>query len=210
MIFTPGCNFRCEFCHNWQLVLEPESLPTIPEDEIFNFLKSKREWIDGVCITGGEPLLQQDIIEFARKIKSLGFRVKLDTNGSLPEPLKKAINSGVIDYIAMDVKAPPEKYLDLCKTSSADPKIIKQSIELIKQSRIDYEFRTTVLPCFTKSDIKAICEFIGNAKRYCLQSFIPREKLVGTKFLNEKPLSKEILKEFTAIAKPYFKEVIIR
>ncbi|HDM43631.1 MAG TPA: radical SAM protein, partial [Candidatus Woesearchaeota archaeon] len=89
-------------------MLEPESLPTIPEDEIFNFLKSKREWIDGVCITGGEPLLQQDLIEFARKIKSLGFRVKLDTNGSLPERLEKAINSGVIDYIAMDVKAPPE------------------------------------------------------------------------------------------------------
>jgi len=160
-------------------VLEPESLPTIPEDEIFNFLKSKREWIDGVCITGGEPLLQQDLIEFARKIKSLGFRVKLDN-------------------------------LDLCKTSSADPKIIKRTIELIKRSRIDYEFRTTVLPCFTKSDIKAICEFIGNAKRYCLQPFIPREKLVGTRFLNENPLSKETLKEFAAIAKPYFKEVLIR
>jgi len=210
VVFTPYCNFRCEFCHNWQLVLDPDSLPTIPESTVFDFLRQKKDWIDGVCITGGEPLLQPDLIEFAKKLKSLGFPVKLDTNGSLPDKLKEAINSGVIDYVAMDVKAPPKKYIELCKTKAADPNIIKESIELIKNSPVDYEFRTTVLPGFTEKDIKEICEFIGRAKRYCLQQFIPRDTLVGTKFLNATPLPKEKLKQFSLIATPYFKEVIVR
>ncbi|MCH5198902.1 MAG: anaerobic ribonucleoside-triphosphate reductase activating protein [Oscillospiraceae bacterium] len=170
-VFTGGCNLRCPFCHNVPLVLSPEK-EGIDENEIFSYLDKRRGVLDGVAITGGEPLIQRDIADFIKKIKSEGFLVKLDTNGFFPSALEDLLNEGLIDYVAMDVKNSREKYALTCGRENLDLSPFEKSLKLLKQGKTEYELRTTVIKEFhTVSDIESICRWIEGAPRYYLQAF---------------------------------------
>ena len=170
-VFTGGCNFRCPFCHNASLL--NNAADEISEDEVLDFLEKRKGLLDGVCITGGEPLLQPDISDFISKVRDMGYAVKLDTNGSFPVKLKELAEQGMIDYVAMDVKNCPEKYgltVGCDRISFSD---VEESIDFLLEGRIEYEFRTTVVSEFhTVSDISKLAECIKGAKRYFLQYFV--------------------------------------
>ena len=209
VLFCCGCNFFCPFCHNSQLILKEKIklLPKIEEKDFLKFLREKKGFLDAVVITGGEPTLQNDLLNFLKKIKKLGFLIKLDTNGSRPEVLKNLIKANLIDYIAMDVKFSPKLYQEILKF---DFKKIKESINLIKNSKIDYEFRTTVVPTLHNlEEIKKIIQEISPAKRYVLQNFQPKNTL-DPRFEKLTPFSEEALKNFQKVAKNFFEEVILR
>ncbi|GAQ24154.1 anaerobic ribonucleoside-triphosphate reductase activating protein [Tepidanaerobacter syntrophicus] len=166
VIFTSGCNMNCIYCHNWQLISNGSDL--LCEEEIIQFLEKRRGLIDGVVLSGGEPTLQEDLLYFARKIKDLGFKLKLDTNGTRPEVLEPLIKNNLLDFIAMDIKASPQKYPMICK-SSVSINAISKSIQLIERSGIDYEFRTTTWPGLFKDDYINILKWIYKAKTYTIQ-----------------------------------------
>ncbi|HIE35846.1 MAG TPA: anaerobic ribonucleoside-triphosphate reductase activating protein [Candidatus Omnitrophica bacterium] len=178
-IFTQGCPFRCPFCHNPELVWPYLFAPPLDEEFIFNFLEKRKHQIEGVVITGGEPTIHKDLINFIEKIKNKGYFVKLDTNGTNPSMVKKLVNLRLVDYIAMDVKAPWEKYNILAGTK-VNLEVICKSIEIIKNSKIDYEFRTTFVRTFLdERDILKIKKIIGEEKKHKIQEFIlPREKVM--------------------------------
>ncbi len=171
LIFTQGCNFRCPFCHNSDLVIGANNSNKIDEQVLFDYLDKRKGLIDGVCISGGEPLLQKDIKLFIEKIKEKGYKVKLDTNGSKPDVLENLIEHNLIDYVAMDVKNVFNKY-DLtigCKSNVED---IKKSISILKSSSIDYEFRTTIAKeLHSLEDIRGILEYLGADVKYYLQNY---------------------------------------
>lgn len=170
-VFTGGCNFRCPFCHNGTLVKDPKQFPTIEISELLAFLDKRKGILDGVCITGGEPLLNKDIAELLREIKARGYAVKLDTNGSFPELLEALIDEGLIDYVAMDVKSSKEKYHLLAGTDKYNEEIEK-SVKLLMSDKVDYEFRTTVIrELHELSDFEDIGSWIAGAKKYYLQLF---------------------------------------
>lgn len=170
-IFTHGCNFRCPFCHNAGLVVRP-SESTIPEEELFDYLEKRKKLLDGVCITGGEPFLQKDIADFIRRVRGIGYLVKLDTNGSFPEKLEELIDEGIIDYVAMDIKNSREKYPLAAGAPQDIVARVERSVNILMKEKVDYEFRTTVTGnLHTVEDMKAIGEWIKGAKRYFLQSF---------------------------------------
>ena len=199
-IFTGGCNFRCPFCHNASLVTALDPSEFITEEEVLSFLSKRRGILDGVCITGGEPLLQKDIADFCQKIRELDLLIKLDTNGSRPDELEALISEGLIDYVAMDVKNSKELYADTCGVSHF-PAEVEESVELIMNSGIDYEFRTTVVrELHSKESIESLCRWIAGAKRYYLQGFIDSGELIGEGF---SAYSADEMKEFLAIAKIY-------
>lgn len=207
-IFTRGCSFRCGFCHNPELVLPEQFNPLIKEEEIFNFLNTRIGKLEAVCITGGEPTIQPDINEFIRKVKKMGFLVKLDTNGSRPERLKEAIDSGNVDYIAMDIKSSPSKY-ELTAGVKVIMENVRKSIDIIMNSKIDYEFRTTVChPLHEVKDFKEIGSLIQGAKRYYIQNFV-ESKQIDDKTRYE-PFEDEELEEVKEIISKYVKEVNIR
>ena len=171
-IFLGGCNFRCPFCQNAGLVLRPDEEPVIPEDDVLAFLKKRRRVLDGVCITGGEPTLAFGLETLMARIKEMGYLVKLDTNGTRPKAVKRIIDAGLADMIAMDIKNSYEKYPETCGISGYDTAPIRESIQLIMSSGIDYEFRTTVMREFhTPDDIRAIAKEIQAAKGYFLQAY---------------------------------------
>lgn len=173
IIFTRGCNFRCRYCHNPELVIPEKYAPEIPLSRIYDFLENRRDKLDAVVITGGEPTQHLDIIEVIKKIKNMGFLVKLDSNGSHPEILEKIINKKLVDYLAMDIKAPLKDYSKIMGWPVEVEKL-KKSIELIINSGIDYEFRTTIAKSLTsKDDLLNIAKTIRGAKKYFLQKFIP-------------------------------------
>lgn len=171
-VFTVGCSFRCPFCHNPELVLSTQfPAPNNMEEEFFAFLEKRRGKLEGICITGGEPTIQPDIIDFIKKIKAMGFLVKLDSNGTRPDVLRKVIREKLVDFIAMDIKNSPKKYSKTTGTL-VDIERIKLSVEMIMNSGIDYEFRTTVVPGFhTEKDFEEIAKWIKGAKAYYLQEF---------------------------------------
>lgn len=174
-IFTIGCNFRCHYCHNPELVW-PEKHPTaILPEQILEFLKERKKWLEGVCICGGEPLLQSDIIDFVREIKNLGFAVKIDTNGSQPAVMQELISKNLVDYWAMDIKAPIEKYESVIGVPF-NQEAFQQSMHLLMKNDVDYELRTTVLPQFTDEDIQQIKKLATGAKKFILQPFIASQK----------------------------------
>ena len=178
-VFTGGCNFRCPFCHNALLVTKLPEKPDYSEDEILSFLEKRTGLLDGVAITGGEPLLNPDIADFIRKIRSMGYAVKLDTNGSFPERLKAIVGEGLVDYVAMDIKNRKEKYAETIGLKNLDLSKIEESIEFLKTGAVDYEFRTTVVEQFhTVEDIRAAAEWISGAKRYFLQNFVDSGELI--------------------------------
>lgn len=206
-VFTAGCNFRCPFCHNATLVISPDISEVIPEDEFFAFLKKRVGILDGVCITGGEPLLQRDIEEFIKKIRELGLAVKLDTNGAYPERLKSIIDQGLVDYVAMDIKNSKEKY---ALTAGADVDIdkISKSVHLLMTSGVEYEFRTTVVrELHSPDDINSIVKWIAGAQRYFLQSFIDSGELIGDGYSAHTPQDMGALLD---IAKQYVPSAALR
>ncbi len=171
-LFTGGCNFRCPFCHNASLVLDPGSVVPLDNDDIFRFLRKRRGVLDGVCITGGEPLLNRDIPLFMRQIKDLGYLVKLDTNGSFPGKLKDILDNRLADYVAMDVKSSRGGYSKAAGVPVVDMTAIEESIKMLMDSGTDYEFRTTVVKgIHTAEDFEGIGELIRGAKRYFIQSY---------------------------------------
>jgi pyruvate formate lyase activating enzyme len=204
-VFLIGCNFRCPFCYSAELVL-PEKIklqPRISEKEFFDFLKERKGLLQGIVICGGEPTINEDLPDFIKKIKKLDFLVKLDTNGSNPEMLKRLIEEKLIDYVAMDIKATKEKYE---KASGIKVNInnIEKSVKILKEDKIDYEFRMTVVPTLhSKEDIIKIARWIGPAKKFCLQNFWA-EKTLNPEFAKIKPYPDEFFESIKEEASPYF------
>jgi len=216
-IFLAGCNFRCPWCYNPELVLpgKIKNGPKITKKDFFDFLKFRKNLLDGVVICGGEPTLNKDLPVFCKKIKKMGYLIKLDTNGSSPEMIKNLIDEKLIDYIAMDVKAPKRKYteaIDLKKSFSKNLlKNIERSIDILKQADIDYEFRTTMIPkLLGKEDIIEIVRWIGPAKKYCLQNFQGERDTVNFEFKEINPCLKEYLFDIQKIISPYFEICEVR
>lgn len=186
-VFVGGCNFRCPFCHNGGLVLEPLSQEAYSEEEILSFLKKRKNVLGGVCITGGEPTLHADLLDFIDKVRALGYQVKLDTNGYAPHVLEQLLEKQMVDYVAMDIKNSPEKYamtVGMCDGNSEfcmDK--VEQSVELLKKSGIDYEFRTTVVKeLHTGEDLVKIAEWIKGCPRYFLQQYQDNENVIKRGF----------------------------
>jgi pyruvate formate lyase activating enzyme len=208
IIWTNGCNFRCPFCYNKNLVLGNTEI--YKEEEIFLFLEKRIGLLEAVVITGGEPLLQEDLIDFAHKIKKQGYLLKIDTNGSNPKKLQELLDNKLVDYVAMDVKAPKEKY-DALAGVKTDLEKIEKSIEIIKTDAPDYEFRTTFVPkILLKNDIINIAKWLEGAKNYYLQQFKSNPPLISSKFNDVAPYSKKYLTETYNEIKPYFKKSDIR
>jgi pyruvate formate lyase activating enzyme len=208
-VFLIGCNFKCGFCHNPELVNWSGEQNEINEKDFFEFLKGKEGLIEGACITGGEPTIYPDLIDFVKKIKDMGFLIKLDTNGSNPEAISKLVKEGLVDFIAMDIKTSLEKYGQAVNVR-IDTKNIEQSVELIKNSGIDYEFRTTVVPGLVeKEDIEKIGRWLKGVKKIALQQF-RNKKVLDKNFEKVKPYADETLKEFGKILKKYIGEVELR
>lgn len=198
-VFTHGCNFRCPFCHNPELVTEAfNSKECISEESFFKFLNSRKKMLDGVVITGGEPCLQKNLASFMRKVKKNGFDLKLDTNGSFPEVLEALLAEGLLDYVAMDVKTNLEAYKGI--TGGFDNiDSIARSVEILKGSKIDYEFRTTVVKgLHKKKDIERISNFLEGCENFSLQNFKCAKTIVSD-FTKENEFSIEELEEFKSI-----------
>lgn len=210
VLFTQGCNFACGFCHNPDLVpLEAEGLRQYSEEEILTFLKSRKGKLEGVVITGGEPLIHRGIEGFIKKVKDIGYAVKLDTNGTNPNFLKKLIKKNLIDFVAMDIKNSLDKYEDTIG-KKIDQKAISKSIKIIMGSGLPYEFRTTVLPHYHEFDnFEKMGEMIRGAENYAIQGFVPQntlnKRLEQADQFNDKDLQK-----IAEIMQKYVKNVVVR
>lgn len=179
-VFTGGCNLRCPFCHNSPLVINPPKESAYSEDEIFSFLKKRLGILDGVAITGGEPLLQPDIVDFIVKVRELGYSVKLDTNGTYPDKLKYLVENKLVDYVAMDVKSGETGYPQCVGIGGYKIDKVKESISFLLENKVDYEFRTTVANgLHTKEDIEELGNLIKGAKRHYIQAFKDSGDLIG-------------------------------
>lgn len=175
-VFTGGCNFRCPFCHNGELVLDPGCQPLIPEEEVLTYLKKRQGILQGVCVTGGEPTLQKDLKEFLQKIKELGYPIKLDTNGYMPGVLWNLLQNGLVDYVAMDIKTARENYTTATGLAHMDLSRIEESIGILKSSGIPYEFRTTVVKgIHTVEEFEEISRWIAGCPAYYLQNYEENE-----------------------------------
>lgn len=207
-VFLRGCDLRCPFCHNASLVLPSLYSDEYDEDELFAYLRERRSMLDGVCVTGGEPLLNRDISSLLLKIKELGYRVKLDTNGTRPVELKKVLEASPVDYIAMDIKNTPEKYPATTGIKNFDMQTVYESINILKTSGIQYEFRTTVVrELHSPSDISAIGHWLNGSPRYFLQAFRDSGELIGGPFT---AYSGEEMESMAASVKGSFGEVGVR
>lgn len=181
-IFTGGCNFRCPFCHNASLVVQDSFEEIISNNDFFDFLNKRKGILDGVCITGGEPLIQSEIFEFIEKIKELGFLVKLDTNGSIPKMLKKLVENKLVDYVSMDIKNSKENYAKTAGIPYIDIEKINESVEFLMENNTDFEFRTTLVNgIHTKNDILKISEWIAGNEKYFLQVFSDNGDIISKK-----------------------------
>lgn len=209
--FVGGCNFRCPYCYNPDLVLERETGVRISQSEALEFLRARRGFLGGVCVSGGEPLLQYPALgDFLRRTKALGFKVKLDTNGSCPSPLRELFEARLVDYVAMDIKAPLEKYQTLVRRP-VDLGALQQSVELIRSSGVDYEFRTTVFSDLTREDFERIGRWLSGSRRYCLQPVRTDVPLLDPTFADTQrsPSPAELI-TFAALLRPHFKEIEVR
>lgn len=206
-LFTRGCNFRCPFCHNASLALSREPMERFDEEEVLAYLQKRRGILDGVCITGGEPLLQAGLSAFIRRVKELGYAVKLDTNGSKPAALKQLVAEGLVDYVAMDIKNTPEKYPQSVGIDGYDVAPILDSVAFLMSGAVPYEFRTTVTAeLHTVEDIEAIAKWLQGAPRYFLQNFEDSGDLIG----EQHAVSRETLDVMKAAAAPYIPSVALR
>jgi len=207
-VFLGGCNFRCPYCHNSDLVLRAETLPSFPMDYFLSFLDSRRNWLEGICVSGGEPLLHEDLDVLLSLIKERNFLVKIDTNGAFPSRLEELIQKNLIDFVAMDVKAALERYEEVIKSTINIEDILK-SIEIIRDSDLEYIFRTTVVPGLVGSDdVMEIGQMLKGARIFQIQQFVPKSTIDN--YYNQiTPYSRQEIQAFARIAEPYFEEVRI-
>ena len=207
ILFAHGCDFRCPFCHNAGLVTRPMA-NEVSEADIFSYLYKRRGLLDGVVLTGGEPLLQPDAGALLEKIRALGYAVKLDTNGSFPDRLAALIDAGLVDYVAMDIKNRPEKYKETAGCTDAQLAAVRRSVELLLEGRVDYEFRTTVVKELHKrEDIEAIGQWLSGSRRYFLQNYKESEQVIRPIFTS---YSREQLENFQQILRKTIPQVEIR
>lgn len=207
-VFVGGCNFRCPYCHNADLVLRPDTLPSFPLDYFIGFLDSRKDWLDGICVTGGEPLLHQDLEVLLSLIKERQLLVKVDTNGSFPVRLEGLIEKGLVDHVAMDVKCAFKRYKQVVQVEIKTENIAR-SIEIIRDSGLEYTFRTTVVPGLVGlEDIKDIGQRLKGVKTFQIQQFRP-QNTVDDAFAQKTPYSREDVQEMVELAKTYFEEVKI-
>lgn len=184
-VFTSGCSFKCPFCHNKELVFVPENYSFLNTEEVLSYLAKRKNLLDGICITGGEPLLQEGLLPFIEAVKEMGYFIKLDTNGNNPQKLKEIVNSGLVDYVAMDVKNSKEKYHETVGLNEHvfDIQRIEESISFLLSGIVDYEFRTTVVKeLHTKEDLLSLADWIKSAKRYYLQQYVDSENVIDRKW----------------------------
>lgn len=211
-LYVAGCNFRCPFCHNAGLIEKPHEYETISPERIEKYLLDHEDFIDGICLTGGEPCLHQErgLFRFMKRIKAAGFQIKLDSNGTRPECLRTALREGLVDYFAMDVKGPLDERYDRLAGVKTDLGKVKESISLIMESGVDYEFRTTVVPALVDAaGVEAIARHIAGARKYVLQQFMP-DHCWDEKLRTVKPYERNKLEEMAALARPLVGEVLIR
>jgi pyruvate formate lyase activating enzyme len=207
-VFVGGCNFLCPFCHNADLVSRPQSLPTFPQEYLIRFFDERKDWLEGICISGGEPLIHDDLGGFLKLVKEKNFLSKIDTNGSYPFKLKDLIDRKLIDFVAMDIKAPLDKYSEAAGVD-VQTEDIQKSVDIIKESEVECTFRSTAVPgLIDKKDMKKIGEWLDGAKIFQLQQFIPKATL-DSSFQKKKPYLAEELEEFADIIRPYVAEVRI-
>ena len=207
-IFTSGCNYRCPFCHNASLALSREVGADYSEDEILSFLSKRVGMLDGVAITGGEPLIWPDITDLLKKIKDLGFKIKLDTNGTFPERLREIIDRGLVDYVAIDIKNSPERYAETVGKDDSLLDKVRESVNILMDGEVDYEFRTTVVDeLHTADDIRKIGEFIKGAKRWYLQNFVDSGDIISSG-MHAAP--EEKMREFLEISRDFVPSAELR
>lgn len=207
-IFTGGCNFRCPFCQNSDLVFMPENLSQIPKSAVLEFLKKRQGVLEGICISGGEPMLEPGLESFLQEIQALGFKTKLDTNGSFPDRLKELIEQGLIDMVALDVKNSPARYGETIGITTFDMTPILESVEYLKHCDIEVEFRTTVVQEFhTLQDLLVIGKWLKGAKRYVLQSFVDSQRVILPGLHG---YTKQELLQFASLLQPFVQHVEVR
>lgn len=207
-IFFGSCNMRCPFCHNASLVLRPNTQPIIPEEDVLSYLKKRKNILEGVCITGGEPTLYPELPLFIRQIKELGLKVKLDTNGTNPAMMKELAEKKLIDYVAMDIKNSKDKYIITAGNKNISLDKVNESISLLLSDIVEYEFRTTIVnELHTKSDMESIGDWIKGAKAYYLQSYRDSADVISPGFTEP---SKETLKLYKELLSDYVEHVDIR
>jgi pyruvate formate lyase activating enzyme len=212
-LYLSGCNFRCPYCHNSQLVLFPDQYESIPIEEILGYVKEHGDFLDGVVMTGGEPCFHSEVFDLAKLLKAEGMKVKLDTNGSFPEVIEALINEDLVDYVAMDIKAPLDFESYSRSAGITDRRAldkVRDSIDLLLAGRVDYEFRMTVVPVLHRpSDLRQVAEQLRGAARFVIQNYVPRDT-IDPSFMDEAPYDRERLEEFRASVASMFDECILR
>jgi len=204
VLFTPGCNLRCPFCHNWRIVIDPKP-PFLQEAVALRILENRKKYVDAVVITGGEPTMHKELPKFLAKLKKKGFQVKLDTNGFYPQVLEECL--GYVDYVALDIKTSPEKYKLLGAENITE---LLRTINMLKMGKVEYEFRTTMVPeIITVEDVNKIQDIIKGAKIHVFQQFLPHDTL-DKRFEDLKPYTAEVIKEFAGTMKNYAENVEVR
>ena len=204
VLFTPGCNLRCPFCHNWRIVMDPKP-PFLQEAVALRILENRKKYVDAVVITGGEPTMHKELPKFLAKLKKRGFQVKLDTNGFYPQVLEECL--GYVDYVALDIKTSPEKYKLLGAENITG---LLRTVDLLKMGEVEYEFRTTMVPeIITVEDVNKIQDIIKGAKIHVFQQFVPHDTM-DKRFEDVKPYTSEVIKEFAGTMKNYAENVEVR
>lgn len=207
-IFTGSCNFRCPFCQNGNLVLFPDREPVISEEEVFKTLQKRQGILEGVCITGGEPTLSWDLPSFIMRIRSMGYMIKLDTNGYRPQVLKMLVQDGLLDYVAMDIKASPAKYGLAAGLQDLEILKIQESIEFLMSGAVDYEFRTTVTrELHQREDFEVIGKWLKGSRRYFLQGYRESDTVIRPEFSS---YSREQMEHFRELLLKYIPQVEVR
>ncbi len=204
VLFTPGCNLRCGFCHNWLIAVDPQP-PFLQEGMALELLEARKKYVDAVVVTGGEPCMHKELPRFLSKLKERGFSVKLDTNGFFPDVLEECLGS--VDYVAMDLKTSPKKYTQL---GAKDTSGLMRSVEILKTGKVPYEFRTTLVPqLVTPEDIVCIGEVVNGGAICALQQFVPSSTL-DKKFESLRPYAPEVINGFAKTMRKYAKNVLLR
>jgi pyruvate formate lyase activating enzyme len=204
VLFTPGCNLRCQFCHNWRIVINPHP-PFLNQEKTIRMLEARRKFIDAVVVTGGEPTLHRELPKFLKRLEEKGFKTKLDTNGFFPQTLEESLP--FVSYVALDVKTSLDKY---CRLGARDLISFSKSVEMLKNAEVDYEFRTTVVPGFVdEEDTLKIAKIVDGGKRFVFQQFIPDDAL-DKDFRKVEPYPRETIVKRAEQLKPYVDEVLLR
>lgn len=212
-LYLPACNFRCPYCHNSGLVLLPDQYESIPLDDVVSYIEEHNDFLDGIVLTGGEPCIHSDLPEFIAELRAVGMRVKVDTNGSFPDMLERLVKEQLVDYVAMDIKGPLDFDAYSRCAGIGDRRIldrVKDSVDLLMQGEIDYEFRTTVVPALHRStDIERIGDQLRGAQRFVIQNYIARDTL-DPAYMDETPYDRERLEEFREIIACHVEECTVR